>query len=166
MRSYDSVFSSHDEFHRRVEMPHIMKPEEMVGKHKFENIVPEEQSMPRHVYFSKSDFDEHGCSSNCPGCRSILKGIRRQVHSEACRQRTQKALEGTDRLERATAREHEFYEKVLRREDKKRVLDEAEKKERETAKWGTNRRAGNQMRGVRKPKVAEKDWRKPKAAET
>ena len=62
-----------------------MKPEEMVGKHKFENVVPEEQSMPRHVYLSKSDFDEHGCSINCPGCRSILKGFRRQGHSEAFR---------------------------------------------------------------------------------
>ena len=87
-------------------MPPIMKPEEMVGKHKFENVVPEEQSMPRHVYLSKSDFDEHGCSSNCPGCRSILKGTRRPGRSEACRQRMQKALEGTDRLEKAKAREH------------------------------------------------------------
>ena len=147
-------------------MPHIMKPEEMVGKHKFENVVPEEQSMPRHVNLSKSDFDEHGCSSNCLGCRSILKGIRRQGHSEACRQRTQKALEGTDRLERAKAREHEFYEEVLRREDKKRELDDAEKKRRETAKRETNRRAGNQMRGVRKPKVAGKDWRKPNGSAT
>ena len=85
-----------------------MKPEEMVGKHKPENVAPEEQSMPRHVYLSKNDFDEHDCSSNCPGCRSILKGIRRQGQSEACRQRMQKALEGTDRLERAEAREHEF----------------------------------------------------------
>ena len=100
-------------------MPHIMKREEMVGKHKFENVVPEEQSMPRHVYLTKSDFDEHGCSSDCLGCRSILKGIRRQGHSEAWRQRMQKALEGTDRLERAKAREHEFDEEVVRREDKK-----------------------------------------------
>ena len=61
---------------------------------------------------------------------------------------------------------HEFYEEVLRREDKKRELNEAEKKGRETAKRETNRRAGNQMRGVRKPKVAEKDWRKPKGSET
>ena len=38
--------------------------------------------------------------------------------------RMQKALEGTDRLERAKAREHEFYEGVLRREDKKRALDD------------------------------------------
>ena len=37
-------------------------------------------------------------------------------------QRMQKALEGTDRLERAKAREHEFYEDVLRREDQKREL--------------------------------------------
>ena len=96
-------------------MPHTMKREEMVGKHKFENVVPEEQSMPRHVYLSKSDFDEHGCSSDCPGCWSILKGIRRQGHSEAWRQRMQKAMEGTDRLERAKAREHEFGEEVLRR---------------------------------------------------
>ena len=110
---------SHDKLHRRVELPHIMKPEEMVGKHIFENVVPEKQSMPRHVYLSKRDFDEHGCSSDCPGCLSIL---RRQGHSEACRQRMQKALEGTDRLERANAREHEFYEEVLRREDKKREL--------------------------------------------
>ena len=95
----------------------------MVGKHIFENVVQEEQSMPRHCYLSKRDFDEH-CSSNCPGCRSILKGIRRQGHREACRQRLQKALEGTDRLERAKAREHEFYEEVLRREDKKRALDD------------------------------------------
>ena len=40
-------------------------------------------------------------SSICFGCRSILKGIRRQGHTEACRQRMQKSLECTERLERA-----------------------------------------------------------------
>ena len=35
----------------------------------------------------------------------------------------------------------------------------------ETAKRGTNRRAGNQKGGVRKPKIAEKGWRKSKKDE-
>ena len=90
------------------EMPPVVRTEEMAKKHKFKDTVPEEQSMPRPVYLSISYFDEHGKSSRCLICRSMLKGIRRQGHSEACRQRVQKALEGTDRLERARAREHEF----------------------------------------------------------
>ena len=60
---------------------------------------------------------------------SIPKGIRRQGHSEACRQRIQKAVEGTERLERARTRENEFFEEVLRREDKKRKLAEKLPKE-------------------------------------
>ena len=86
------------------EMPQGVKLETLTG-HKFQEIVEDEQSMPRRVYLNKNDFEEHGYSSGCPGCRSILEGIRRQGHSEACRQRIQKALEGTERLERARTRE-------------------------------------------------------------
>ena len=121
--------TSDDDPNADGEMPPVVRTEEMAKKHKFENNVPEEQSMSRFVYLSKSDFDEHVCSSRCPRCRSILKGIRRQDHSKACRQRMQKALEGTERLERAREREHEFYEEVLRREDKKRHIDDASQKE-------------------------------------
>ena len=105
------------------EMPQGVKLETLTG-HKFQEIVEDEQSMPRRVYLNKNDFEEHGYSSGCPGCRAILKGIRRQGHSEACRQRIQKALEGTERLERARTREIEFFEEVFRREDKKRKLAE------------------------------------------
>ena len=101
--------------------------------------------MPRRVYLNKNDFEEHGYSSGCPGCRSILKGIRRQGHSEACRQRIQKALEGTERLERARTRENEFFEEVLRREDKKRMLAEKLPKEADEGAPPTQRVEGDTM---------------------
>ena len=70
--------------------------------------------MSRRVYLNKNDIEEHGNSSGCPGCRSILKGIRRQGHSEACRQRIQRALEGTERIERTRTRENELFEEVFK----------------------------------------------------
>ena len=66
-------------------------------------------------------------SADTPGCRSILKGSRRQGHSEARRQRLQKALEGTVRLEWARTSENEFYEEVPRIEDKKWKLAEGQR---------------------------------------
>ena len=105
------------------EMPQGVKLETLT-RHKFQGTVKDEQSMPRRVYSNKNDFEEHGQSSSSPACGSILKGIRRQGHGGTCSQRMLKALEGTERRERARTRENEFYEEVLRNEDKKRKLAE------------------------------------------
>ena len=105
------------------EMPQGVKLETLTG-HKFQENVEDEQPMPRCENLNKNVFQEHGYSSGCLGCRSILKGIRRQGHSGACRQRLQRALEGTERLESVRTRENEFFEEVLRREDTKRKLAE------------------------------------------
>ena len=91
---------------------------------KTDELVREELSAPRRVYIQKGDFEQHGYSARCPGCRSILKGTTRQGHTEACWARMEKALEGTERHERARVRGNEFLEEVLEREDKRRKLGE------------------------------------------
>ena len=42
---------------------------------------------PRAFNTSQEDYQRHGFTQSCPGCRAILLGTTRQKHSEACRQR-------------------------------------------------------------------------------
>ena len=46
-----------------------------------------EEVAPRRVFITKGDVEEHGYTSRCPGCISILRGTARQMHSEECRRR-------------------------------------------------------------------------------
>ena len=102
---------------RTGEMPQGVKLETSTG-HKFQETVEDEQPMPRRETLRST------VTAVAAWMPLIFKGIRRQGHSEARRHRIQRASEGTERLERARTSENEFFEEVLRREDKKRKLAE------------------------------------------
>ena len=68
-----------------------------------------EQPTHRRVYLRRKDFDEHGYTEGCLGCRCLLEDRgQAQSHSARCRQRIEEALRQSDagrlRLERAEAR--------------------------------------------------------------
>ena len=89
--------------------------------------VEAEMTIPRRAQLKKDDFEKFGYTAKCPGCRSMLRGGTRQGHSELCRERIEKELEGSERLQKAKGREYKFYEETLEREEKRRRRAEEEK---------------------------------------
>ena len=102
------------------EMPEVMK---MVMTEVERENLKEELTVPKRVYLTKDDFEKFGYSGKCQGCKSILKNATRQSHSEACRKRLEKELEGTERSTKAKQREHKFFEETLNNENVKMKKD-------------------------------------------
>ena len=90
-----------------------MKLETLTG-HKFQEIVEDEQSMPRRVLLYENDL------RSTVTAVAALDANRLKVAARGSRKRR----EATERLERARTRENEHFEEGLRREDKKRKLAE------------------------------------------
>jgi hypothetical protein len=90
---------------------------------------------PKRFFITKEDLGEHGYTHGCPGCKAILKKTARQGHNEECRKKMEKALAGTDKVNKSKERVDGFVEKCLGKEDaKKRKTDEAEKERKEDVK--------------------------------
>ena len=56
---------------------------------------PAEAGPSKRVYLKQSDFDAHGLTQGCLGCRAMRGGIRAQGHSAVCRARMEELLQGT-----------------------------------------------------------------------
>ena len=79
--------------------------------------------IPRRFHIAKGDLDKYGYSKGCPGCISVLRGTQRQQHSVACRGRLEKAMKDVEKVQAATKRETEYFEKVLEAESKRQKTD-------------------------------------------
>ena len=113
------------------EVPEAVRMEPEEGKEEEELVVP------RNIYLKKTDFEAHGYSKDCKGCRAVLRGAARTPHSAECRKRMMAAMAGDKRVERAEGRMNEFLEKTLAKEDKKRKeQEESEKAKRRRADDG------------------------------
>ena len=66
---------------------------------------------PHAAHIFKKDFEKHGYTDRCPGCSTILRKMKPQPHSAACRLRMAKAMEGDVRFELAKKRREEFDDK-------------------------------------------------------
>ena len=69
--------------------------------------ICDEASGEVRMYIKNSDVEEHGYTVRSPGCISILRGTARQEHSDACRRRLEKDMEGTQKAMNAKARMRE-----------------------------------------------------------
>jgi hypothetical protein len=78
------------------------------------------ESIPRQVYLRRSDFEEHGFTSSCPGCVSIIRGKARQGHSKACRIRMQELLKDTERFISAEERINAYLADKLEKQENER----------------------------------------------
>ena len=88
----------------------------------------EHEAVPRKVYISKDDLEIHGYTVGCPGCESVLRGTTRQGHTEGCRRRVEKELEGTEKAMRAKKKVNEYVDKKMTEdEEARRVRSEAQK---------------------------------------
>ena len=84
------------------------------------------EPVPRKVYITKGDFEEHGYTARCPGCISILRGTTRQAHSVECRKRMESELKGTEKARKAEKRMNDYADKKLAEEEEKKRKKEAE----------------------------------------
>jgi hypothetical protein len=76
--------------------------------------------IPRSMYIKVSDLHEHGFTSGCPGCISIIRGRPRQGHTRSCRDRLQGILKDSDRYRAAEDRINTYLADKLEREDRER----------------------------------------------
>ena len=74
---------------------------------------------PRTFSTSTEDYNKHGFTQKCAGCRAILTGTTRQKHSEACRTRMT-AMAGEEKVKSAKKRKQEFAKVVGGRRTTKR----------------------------------------------
>ena len=50
-------------------------------------VIETKNKAPRDLYIKKEFAEKHGYTRGCGGCSSWFKGLARQPHTEACRQR-------------------------------------------------------------------------------
>jgi len=92
-----------------------------------EQEVKSNPMVPRKFMIFKKDLDEHGYSEGCPGCKAILRGAARQVHSDACRKRLLSEMKDEPRVKEASKREFEFVTEVVEESERKRKKVREEK---------------------------------------
>jgi len=85
-------------------------PEPMLEQEKRD--VREELRAPKSFGSKREDYERHGYTRGCQGCRALLTGTTRQQHSVQCRSRMMEALKDDARVKAAKRRREEFLEKV------------------------------------------------------
>ena len=86
---------------------------------------PGENTGPRRLYVRKEvEIEKYGTTPDCPGCIAILRGVRAQAHSEACRRRIEGRMREDDdlskrRLEEARMRVEKRPGESLESEEKR-----------------------------------------------
>ena len=91
------------------------------------------------MYIKNSDVEEHGYTVRRLGCISILRGTARQEHSDACRRRLEKEVEGTQKAMNAKARMREYVEKKMEEDEQARKRGKRVKRRRRKAKLSVTR---------------------------
>ena len=86
-------------------------------------------NVPRSFKSKRDDYEEHGYTRGCSGCRALLTGTTKQMHSDACRRRMEKEMLNDERVKAAKKRKRDFNQKVTEAttkeaETKNDVLDD------------------------------------------
>ena len=61
-------------------------------------ILDTSERIPREFYITHENAKEHGYTRGCPGCSSWFKGLSRQPHTSACRERFRGLMENDARV--------------------------------------------------------------------
>ena len=75
--------------------------------------------LPHPAHMFKKDFEKHGYTDRCPRCSCILRGMKLQPHTDACKKRMAKVLEGDARIENAKRRKEEHEAKGQEKHEKR-----------------------------------------------
>ena len=71
------------------------------------NKIDSEEAVPRRPQLKKGDFDAHGYSQGCAGCKAALLGKPAQGHSDACRRRMEENMKHDPKIKKANQRINE-----------------------------------------------------------
>jgi hypothetical protein len=119
---------------------------------------PRVEEHARRAYLKKEDFEKHGYTEGCEGCRRAKTGgMTARPHTEACRVRLEKLLEeeSNPRWKRAKEQKEEMFWDAIREEDKKLDDEEAAKKAREEERSGGMAARGSGMSDEERQRGAE-----------
>ena len=102
--------------------------------------VETRDKIPRDFYIKKSDAEKHGYSRGCAGCSSWFRGLGRQPHTEACRERFRGLMHDEAKVQHAQQKRQEFEmkqaEKKRRKEEKESKRDEKKERKRKAEEEG------------------------------
>ena len=70
-------------------------------------------AVPRAFRITRGDFETHGYTRDCPGCKAILKGTTLQKHSAACRNRMEKEMGDQEKVKSAKKRREDFVTRAM-----------------------------------------------------
>ena len=96
---------------------------------------------PREFYITYEDVKKYKITRGCGGCSSFTRGLGRQPHTDACRERFRDLMKDEVKVKQSEERKREFEE---RQKDKK----------------GRRKRRKKTERGRRKEKKKRKKHRK------
>ena len=74
--------------------------------------VRTKEAKPREMYITEKNMREHGYTTGCGGCTSVLMGTGRQPHSDRCRHRFGELLKGEAKAKNAERRKREVIEEA------------------------------------------------------
>ena len=105
-----------------VDEEHLMLKVTAMDKDYRERVREEaaEEAVPRRMFIRKQDVEEHGYTTRCPGCVSILRGTARQEHTAECRRILEKEWGMTERAKNAKKKVGEHVEKKMEEDENAR----------------------------------------------
>ena len=120
----------------KISLPEMTKEDERLAK---TDIAAE--PVVRRAYLRRSDFERHGFTDGCQGCRALQRGERAVMHWEKCRLRIENLIKNTEagaaRMQRAEYKMNEAIAKEI-----ERVHGEADRKRRREQDRGGADHAG------------------------
>ena len=102
-----------------------------------------QETESRKVYIKKVDFERHGYTEGCEGCRRMMTGsMTLRPHTRECRDRMEKLMQEEDhpRWRRAVNRREEDFERAIHEEERKMQEEENHEEEHD----GSDKRDRNQ----------------------
>ncbi len=109
-----------------------VRQEEGIGNRPM--VIQTKNTAPRDFYIKKEDAEKHGYTRGCGGCSSWFKGLGRQPHTEACRERFRGLMREGAKVKNTEIRKREFEEKEVERKKRKDERKEEKKRKHEEEK--------------------------------
>ena len=114
------------------EVPEGVPAEEVAGSSGSKVVfVRTKEVAPREFYISKKDAEKFGHTRGCGGCSSWARGLSRQPHTEACRERFRGLMNEDAKVQHAARKRKEFEDREEERKKRKEEKREARKRKAE-----------------------------------
>ena len=112
---------------------------------------------PRDFYIKKTDAELHGYTRGCGGCSSWFRGLGRQPHTEACRERFRTLMRDDAKVKLAQSRRDDFAARETERKRRKETRKEERAQRRRQAEEEADEggQDGEEHRGGHKRKAEE-----------